>query len=167
MTDMVTSCRQETASTADSAEPEVAASGTEEPDPNDTWISDEIQAVCEEAGSAYQICPELLEAIIERESSGQQYVSNGDCIGLMQVNYRLHTERMQRLGFSDLWDIRANIYTGADLLRELCEKYGDIGIALMAYNGTSGAAERTTLTPYAQGILDRSDELQTIHGKGN
>lgn len=143
----------------------MAAAEPEAPDPNDTWISAEVQAICEDAGEAFGVCPELLEAIIERESSGQAGVSNGPCIGLMQVNKHYHAGRAAALGFSNLWDPRANVYTGASLLRDLCEKYGDIGTALMAYNGTRGAAERTSLTPYAQGILDRSMELEQIHGK--
>lgn len=132
---------------------------------NDTWISADQQAICIEAGNKYGITPELLMAIIETESSGQQYAHNGRCIGLMQIDQYYHTGRMQRLGFVNLWDEKANIYTGADLLSELLEKYEDTGIALMAYNGVSNAASRTTLTEYAEKILNRAEELERIHGK--
>lgn len=48
---------------------------------------------CEEIGAEYNICPELLEAIIEAESSGNPNAvgADGD-IGLMQVVKRWHTE---------------------------------------------------------------------------
>ena len=38
----------------------------------ETWVSDEIYAACVEIGEIYDICPELLVAIIERESSGKR-----------------------------------------------------------------------------------------------
>lgn len=133
--------------------------------PNDTYIPASQQIICEKVGEKYSICPELLEAMIERESSGQPNASNGPCIGLMQVNKKYHTKRMQELGYQNLWDEQANIETGASLLADLCEKYEDVGVALMAYNGTKHPEERTELTKYAQGILDRSEELERIHGK--
>lgn len=133
--------------------------------PNDTYIPASQQIICEKVGEKYSICPELLEAMIERESSGQPNVSNGPCIGLMQVNKKYHTKRMQELGYQNLWDEQANIETGTSLLADLCEKYEDVGVALMAYNGTKHPEERTELTEYAQGILDRSEELERIHGK--
>ena len=87
--------------------------------PNDTYIPASQQIICEKVGEKYSICPELLEAMIERESSGQTNVSNGACIGLMQVNRKYHTKRMQELGYQNLWDEQANIETGASLLADL------------------------------------------------
>jgi len=40
---------------------------------NDTWITEEAQGACVKYGEEYGICPELLMAIIERESSGEQF----------------------------------------------------------------------------------------------
>lgn len=131
----------------------------------DTKIGRDEVLICEDAGKIFHVSPELLEAIIERESNGEQYAANGPCIGLMQIDKRYHTGRMYEMGFQDLYDKRANIYTGASLIAELCEEYEDIGVSLMAYNGVKGATERTTLTPYAEKILNRSEELERIHGK--
>lgn len=142
-----------------------AAPATGTPDPRETILTAKQRALCIEAGEKYDICPELLEAIIEHESRGKWYVANGDCIGLMQVSRRWHTKRMHGLGYSNLYDEEANIMTGADLLSELLEKYQDVGTALMAYNGTKDAERRTTLTHYAQSVLDRSAELEEVHGK--
>lgn len=149
--------------TVTSTEPQIEEPST--PDPNDTWIPEDEQEYCRQAGETFGISPELLMAIIESESSGQQYAKNGNCIGLMQINQYYHTGRMYRLGFVNLWDERANIYTGADLLRELLDKYGDTGTALMAYNGVRDASNRTSLTEYAEKILLRTEELERIHGK--
>lgn len=54
----------------------------------ETWISDNAHSYCEEIGNQYNICPELLMAVIETESSGQATARNGSCIGLMQ--YQKH-----------------------------------------------------------------------------
>lgn len=46
-------------------------------------------------------------------------------------------------------------------------EYGDIGTVLMVYNGTKSAEEfgNGILTPYAQGILERSAELGRNRGR--
>lgn len=131
---------------------------------NDTWISETAQEACVEYGEQYGIAPELLEAIIERESSGQPDVENGSCKGLMQISVKWHTDRMERLGVTDIFDERGNILVGTDLLAELAEKYGDVAVVLMAYHGEKNPAEKE-ISDYANGILERSAELERIHGK--
>ncbi len=134
----------------------------------DTFISPECVAYCEEIGSQYGICPELLEAIMESESSGNPNAQNGNCKGLMQINVRYHQSRMNRLGVSDIFDARGNILLAADYLAELFREYGDPGTVLMLYNGSRDAlerGERADYTEYAQTILKRSEQLERLHQK--
>lgn len=134
----------------------------------DTWLSPEIQAECESIGGEYGICPELLEAMIETESSGSKTAQNGSCKGLMQVNAEIHADRMERLGVTDIYDEHGNILVAADYLLELFEEYEDPGLVLMKYNGVSNAesrAESGRYTAYAKKILKRSEQLERIHGK--
>jgi len=136
--------------------------------PKDTFIGSDIENICEEVGEKRNICPELLEAIIETESAGVVTAKNGPCIGLMQVNQNFHTERMRRLGYYDLSDPRTNIETGADYLVELFDKYEDIGTVMMIYGGVQDAverAERGDVTGYVSKILNRSEELERLHDK--
>jgi soluble lytic murein transglycosylase-like protein len=132
----------------------------------ETWVSDEIYAACVEIGEIYDICPELLVAIIERESSCRQYAENGSCKGLMQVSTRWHKDRMERLGVSDIYDIYGNILVGTDYLAELFEKYGDLYLVLMCYNmGESRALELWKdgfFSKYAVSISERSIFLQDL-----
>ena len=137
----------------------------------DTYISDEIQEVCEEIGDGWGICPELLEAIIEAESSGRQYAQNGSCKGLMQVNTANADviEYMSDQGYTDVYDIEANIDIGCWVLMQKAELYdGDLYGALMAYNGTSNVSARLEsgdYTYYCTSVAERAEELERIHGK--
>ena len=137
-------------------------------DTRETWISENAYAYCEQIGSQYNICPELLMAIIETESSGQAYATNGNCIGLMQVSSRYHGGRMQKLGVSNLYEEYDNILTAADYLAELFQKYKEPSLVLDIYNGNSKAMynyENGTLSTYADKILTRASELEKLHGK--
>lgn len=110
--------------------------------PEETDIPEEYQNYCIEIGKQYHICPELLMAMIEQESSGRADVVNetGDT-GLLQVNPKWHKERMERLGVSDLTDPYSNILVAADYLEELFqESDGDIYLVLMKYNMKHGRA---------------------------
>lgn len=128
----------------------------------------EIQAYIEDVCKDYNICPQLVEAIIETESSKNPYAQNGDCIGLMQISERWHRERMNKLGVTDLRNPYENILVGVDYLYELSQKYPDVGYALMAYNGDSRLnqyMESGKLSEYAIKILERSAELEREAGK--
>lgn len=123
-----------------------------------------IERVCEPVN----ICPELVQAIIERESRWNPSAVNGDCMGLMQISERWHRERMERLGVTDLFDPYDNILVGVDYMAELFERYEDPGMVLMIYNGDSQAKNLQAtgnLSEYADWILTRSAELERQHGK--
>ena len=120
----------------------------------DTFISKECVSYCEEIGGQYGICPELLEAIMESESSGDQWARNGNCKGLMQINMTYHKS--------------GNILLAADYLSELFLEYNDVGTVLMLYNGSRNAVERgkrADYTEYALKIMKRSEQLERLHQK--
>lgn len=128
-------------------------------------LPEEIQETCNKYGEEYNICPELIMAIIERESAGNPDAKNGSCNGLMQISDRWHKDRMERLGVTDIYSVDGNIHVGADYLSELFEKYCDVGIVLMVYHGEKNAATKTELSDYADWILTRSAELERMNGK--
>lgn len=133
--------------------------------PAGTYISEDAQEACVKYGEEYGICPEMLMAMIEKESSGRPDVESGGCKGLMQISDRWHKDRMERLGVKDIYSIDGNIHVGADYLSELFEKYCDVGIVLMVYHGEKNAATKTELSDYADWILTRSAELERMNGK--
>lgn len=133
--------------------------------PAGSFISEEAQESCVKYGEEYGICPELLMAIIERESAGKVEAENGGCKGLMQIADRWHKDRMERLEVTDIYDVDGNIHVGADYLAELFEEYEDVGIVLMVYHGEKNAANKEKLSSYAEEILTRSAELERMNGK--
>lgn len=66
----------------------------------------------------------------------------GRCVGWMQINYAYHTERMERLGVTDLTDPVQCAAVAIDYLKELSASFGDTDThaLYMAYNrGPTGA----------------------------
>lgn len=125
---------------------------------------DYIEIVAEE----YGVCPEIVEAVIERESSWRPDAVNGSCIGLMQINPEFHADRMERLGIEDLLDPYDNILVGTDFLAELFRTYGDPYAVLMYYNaGYDGLRDWRAgkHSDYAVEVADRAAELERAHGK--
>lgn len=138
--------------------------------PINTSATETYMDLCEEIGTEYRISPELLNALIEHESNFRpmQVGKDGDS-GLCQIIPRCHRDRIKRLGVTDIFDPRQNITVCADLLLDLFEKYEDPYLVLMAYNmGEKRALElynQGIYSKYAQEILDRAYELETIDGK--
>lgn len=84
-------------------------------------------------------------AIANRESrfTPNAIGDNGRCYGMMQINYAYHTERIERLGISDLLDPVQSAAVAIDYLKELEQTYGtstDSHILYLYYNaGPTGA----------------------------
>ncbi len=135
----------------------------------DTWIPPEYVKICEEVGGAYNIQPEFLESFIEAESSGDPRAINGKCKGLMQIYEAVHRDRMRQMGITDIYDPESNIRLGASIIVDLFEMYGDdTAKAVMQYNGSSDAKRRAAdwdFTDYANKVLNRTAELERLHGK--
>ena len=121
-------------------------------------------------GDSFNICPELLMALAERESQFTPTAENGSCKGLMQVNASYHKERFTDAGWktSEWSDGYKNMYVAASYLADLFEEYEDVGIVLGLYHGEKNAVSKGmsgNLSSYVTGILERSEELERIHNK--
>ena len=102
----------------------------------------------------YNLDPILIYAIIWQESDFDEKLAEpGDGNGYMQVMYKWHRDRMNRLGTTDLLDGRENIYTGCDYLYELIERYG-LERALGAYNTGS-----PRVNGYVRAVLNKYEKL--------
>lgn len=149
------------------------ANGLSFQDPNyKDGIPKEIRIYCELVGSEFNICPELLEAMAYNESRFIPEVTNGKHYGLMQINVKVHADRIAKYGWTadDMLDAYKNLIIAGDYLAELYELYGDDNpIVLDAYNGNWKAIARYKeygfLSPYAEKILTRSADYERLHGK--
>lgn len=139
----------------------------------DDGIPKNIKEYCEEIGQAKGICPELLEAIAWHESRFIPTVKNKNCYGLMQINVKIHQDRIENLGYTskDMLKAKPNIEVAADYLAELYEDYGDENpIVLSLYSGAGWDAvekykEYGFITDYVDDILTRSANYERLHGK--
>jgi len=108
-----------------------------------------VLPVVEQAAEEHRIDPALLLAVIHAESGfNPQALSPKGAVGLMQ----LMPTTASRYGTGDLRDPRRNIQAGAAHLRYLLGRYGDVSLALAAYNAGEGAVERygMRIPPYTE-----------------
>ena len=132
-----------------------------EPDPvrEDIPLDAEVQRLlyqaCEETGVQY----ELALAVVWKETNFRNiYGDGGESAGYMQVQERWHSDRMERLGVTDLTDPYSNFLVGCDYLSELSEKERGIEWTLHAYNGGPSYANKLAkagiVSKYAKNVLN-------------
>jgi soluble lytic murein transglycosylase-like protein len=105
------------------------------------------------------IPPQIVMAMIDRESDYNITCmgDGGDSYGLMQIQPKWHSKRMEKLGCTDLLDPYQNVVVGIDYLAELLDRYdGDMAKAVTAYNRGHYAG---TITAYAKGVMAKAEEL--------
>lgn len=124
----------------------------------------------DEVSDSYGVSTGLIMAVIEKESMYEPDVSNGRCVGLMQINPNFQKERMERLGCTDLYDWKQNVLVGTDYIFELFETYEDPALVLMVYNMKYDSAmnqyAKGNISGYAKKVLNRAYELDSFFESG-
>ncbi len=93
----------------------------------------------EAAAAKHDLAPALVKAVIHAESGFRpNAVSNAGAQGLMQ----LMPGTSASLSIADAFDPEANIEGGARYLREQIDRFGDLNLALAAYNAGPAAVAR-------------------------
>lgn len=130
----------------------------------DVPLDIELQAhIINECGG-YGIDPAIVFAMIERESSfrADAVGDNGKSFGLMQIQKKWHEDRMEKLCVTDLMNPYENVLVGIDYLAWQLDRYdGDMAKALVGYNQ---GHFKETVTGYAKGVLERSEEIKVVTG---
>ena len=90
-----------------------------------------MDAIFEAAGERYSISPRLLRAVAKAESGFNPRARSGaGAMGVMQ----LMPATARSLGVTDPYDPWQNIMGGAKYLKEKLDQFGDVSLALAAYN---------------------------------
>jgi soluble lytic murein transglycosylase-like protein len=98
----------------------------------------QIDPLLQEAAARQGLRPDLLRAVIKHESAFYPCaVSSKGALGLMQ----LMPINAERFGLGDPFEPRQNVNAGAKLLKELLERYGNLALALGAYNAGPGRVD--------------------------
>ena len=124
--------------------------------PLDAELQFRIIGLCEER----DIDPAIVMAMIWKESRfhADSVGDGGNSLGLMQIQPRWHSKRMEKLGCTDLLDPHQNVVVGIDYLAESIRRYdGDVAKALVAYNQGS---YKGTVTAYAKSVLEKAEEMR-------
>ncbi len=118
----------------------------------------------DEASRLYGIDTALLKAVVKVESNfNPRAVSHKGALGLMQIM----PQNVAVLDIQDPFDPRQNILGGARYLKEMLNRYGDLNLALAAYNAGPAAVDRYKEVPpftetrsYVQQVLHNYDTLK-------
>lgn len=109
-------------------------------------VSEDMDAIFEEAAATFRIPSDLIKAVAKTESNfNPQAVSQAGAMGVMQ----LMPGTARSLGVTDPFDARQNIMGGARYLKENLERFGDVDLALAAYNaGPESVRKYEGIPPY-------------------
>lgn len=142
----------------------VEAEMENEPVLYDVPLDDELQLFIIQECEEHHIEPEIILAMIERESQFTADIvgDNGNSFGYLQIQPRWHYQRMLDLDCTNLLDPQQNVTVGIDLLSDLVDRYeGNIAKALTAYNQGSF---KGTVSEYAKAVLEKAGEIDVLHG---
>ena len=126
---------------------------------------DRIEPMVQEIAKREGLTPQLLRAVIEKESSNLPCaVSSAGAEGLMQ----LMPETASGLGVDDPFDPRQNVDGGARYLKQMIDRYGgNLLLGLAAYNAGPGRADNAGAFPLPAETTSYVSEILRKLGAAN
>ena len=128
-------------------------------------------AIFERCGQdADLFCAVMAIAAVESDFDPQMVGDDGDSIGMMQINTRWHTGRMEALGVTDLTDPEQCAAVAIDYLLELEgileARPGDHRL-YVGYNCGPSRAKRTGSTAYSETVMEIYQEYIEEMGRSS
>ncbi|MEA2031375.1 MAG: transglycosylase SLT domain-containing protein [candidate division Zixibacteria bacterium] len=127
--------------------------------------------IINEAATANKVDSALICAVIRTESGGNpNAVSSAGAKGLMQLMDSTATE----MGMNSAFDPHQNIHCGVKYLRKQLDRFGDLRLAVAAYNAGPGSVERYQGIPpfseteeYVNRVMDAVKSYRKIMSPDN
>ncbi|MBX3111474.1 MAG: lytic transglycosylase domain-containing protein [Fimbriimonadaceae bacterium] len=111
-----------------------------------------------EAAAKYGVDTALFQGLVQQESDfNSRLVSSAGAMGLAQ----LMPATARALGVDDPFDPRQNLEGGAKYLSQMLKQFGDVKLALAAYNAGPGAVARAKGIPE---IPETQDYVRKVLG---
>lgn len=124
-------------------------SNQQRPDDKAVISKTELNDYIENAALETGLQPELIRAVIQQESGGDpNAVSPKGASGLMQLMH----DTAQTLGVKEVFDPAENVMAGSRYLKMLLDRFGDLSLALAAYNAGPANVEKygNNIPPFAE-----------------
>ncbi|MDP8207699.1 MAG: transglycosylase SLT domain-containing protein [Candidatus Electryonea clarkiae] len=126
---------------------------------------DQYNKIINKAAEKYNLDPELIRAVIRQESGGKQFaISPKGAKGLMQIM----DDTANDLGISNVYSPAQNIDGGSRYLSEQLDNFGDIRLALAAYNAgpqsvikSNGVPQFTETKEYISKVMHNYKEYKS------
>lgn len=122
------------------------------PVPLDQALQDFIVAECVRKGVSP--CIVFAQIGVESDYKADAIGDNGNSYGLMQIYKSVHSDRMERLGVTDLLDPYQNVTVGIDIMSELLGWNKGLDYALSFYTGMGGAD-----CAYSRLVQERAEQI--------
>lgn len=124
-------------------------------------LDHDVQAFVIRSCEDLNMDPAVIIAMIDQESDFREDCigDNGESFGLMQIQQKWHTERMDKLGVTDLMNPLQNVAVGIDYLAELLDRGNGLEWALAAYNAGATGANNGLGKGYATEVIANSEAL--------
>ena len=126
--------------------------------PLDFEFQNYIRKICD----ANDVPMTLILAMISAESSFRpNIISKTNDYGLMQINVVNHDWLSETYGITDFLDPHQNVFAGIQMYLKYYHKYGEVNMALMAYNHGEAGAKRM----WDKGIYETDYTRKVINTK--
>lgn len=123
----------------------------------DPATAEEIVANAQLVAREEHLPPELILAVIARESSFNPEAVNNRDVGLMQVNLHWHSDKIEEVGGPEAMFVPStNIRVGARILKSYLAASGNLHGALRRYNGLDKA------NSYPEEVLSLMRTIQSV-----